>query len=281
MSAHTSPAEHVLPTLAPCRGRPSRPHRVLTGRRPHVARTGADHALDRRPETTTTTAPAPATTTTVVRSTTTARPAPTTTVRPGVVDGVPQVTATPARAAVGARVRIEGTGFTEQRWRSGGTLWLTRTGSCALYAEAEHTITVSAAGRLTGDFVVPSSGNCRMDTMEAPVTAGSYRIAFACTACFIGAVEVTSSARSCANVGFTPNSDDVASSVVAVNLTCTEAEALVRKVGAQVAAVGGPARVTADGFTCVRTKQDDGAMGLPSATFECTSGTRTVSFVRT
>ncbi len=237
------------------------------------------------PETTTTTAPA-ATTTTVVRSTTSTRPTTATTARPAVVDGVPQVTATPARAAVGARVRIEGTGFTDDRWKVGGaSLWLSGPGpeGCNLFAEAEHTVTVSAAGRMTGEFVVPYVGGCRMsETGEAvPVRAGVHRIVFACTACFVGEVEVTDGAVRCSNVGFTPNSDDVAGGIIAAGMTCSEAEALVRTVGAQVRSVGGPTRVDADGFACVRTSQDDGARGLPSSTFECTSGARRVTFDRT
>lgn len=144
---------------------------------------------------TTTTAP-PTPETTRVRVTTTVAPRVTTTVpsrAPVLVEGVPQVTATPARAGVGARVHVDGYGFTDQQWKSPSSLWLTasRTG-CALYASAEHTVRVTADGHLSGDFVVPATGECRMsDVAEAPVTAGTYRIAYSCTACFVGTFTVT------------------------------------------------------------------------------------------
>ena len=138
----------------------------------------------------------PTTETTRVRVTTTVPPRTTTTVpsrTPVLVDGVPQVTATPARAGVGARVHVEGYGFTAEQWRSPGSLWLTASpGVCALYAAAEHTVQVTADGPLSGDFVVPARGECRMsDVAEAPVTAGTYRIAYSCTACFVGSFTVT------------------------------------------------------------------------------------------
>ena len=240
------------------------------------------------PDTTTTTTPAPTTTTsttTAVRATTTTRPSTATTLRPVVVDGVPQVRATPAGAAVGARVRIEGTGFTDDMCKVGeAPLWLSGSGpeGCNFYAEAEHAVTVSAAGRLTGEFVVPYAGGCRMsESGEAvPVGAGVYRIVFPCTSCFIGEIEVTAGAVRCADVGFTADSDDVAGGIIAAGMTCAQAEALVRTVGAQVRSVGGPSRVEADGFVCVRTGQDDGGRGPPASAFECTSGSRKVAFTR-
>ena len=159
-------------------------------------------------------------------------------------------------------------------------LWLAETTGCNLYARAEHTISVSASGRLTGDFVVPTTGNCRMsDIGERPVTSGSYRIVFTCTACAIGELEVTTTAGACPDVGFAANSDNVASGILATGLSCVEAEALVRKVGVQARSVGGPARVEVDGFVCVRTAESD--RGLPSSDFECTSGSKKVTFRRT
>ena len=143
----------------------------------------------------TTTMPRPTTDTTRVRVTTTAAPRVTTVPsrQPVLVDGVPQVTAAPARAGVGARVRVEGYGFTDQQWKSPGSLWLTASpGGCALYAEAEHTVRVGGDGHLSGDFVVPATGVCRMsDVADAPVTAGTYTIAYGCTACFVGTFVVT------------------------------------------------------------------------------------------
>jgi hypothetical protein len=62
-------------------------------------------------------------------------------------------------------------------------------------------------------------------------------------------------------------------------MDCAEAEALVRKVGVQAVAVGGPARLEVDGFLCFRTAQSD--RGLPSADYECSNGSKVVRFHRT
>ena len=82
----------------------------------------------------------------------------------------------------------------------------------------------------------------------------------------------------CANVGFTPNSDDVASDIVATGPSCAEAEALVRAVGGPLGPNGQP-RATSGGFTCVRTGRSTDV--LESAIYECTSGPRKVTFRRT
>ena len=255
-----------------------------------VACSGGDDGVTALPPLTTaptTTEPPAVTTTTSTPATsvtTTPPPATTTTTsRPVVVDGIPQVTGTPSRGPIGTRVRIEGTGFTEDRWKArGASLWLVAPSGCGAYAEAEHTVSVSATGRLTGEFTVPSKGGCRQSAVDdVPVTSGTHRIVFACTACFIGQFEVTGTTAQCADIAFTPNSENMASDLVAFNMGCAEAEALVRKVGPQVRSVGGPARLEVDGFVCVRTAQDDGARGIPSADFECTSGAKRVRFHRT
>ncbi len=112
------------------------------------------------------TSTAPATTsapaTTVRASTTTTAAA-----GPVLVDGIPQVTATPSRAPVGGRVRIEGTGFTDQTWQGADApLWLAGGSGCNFYAQATHSVTVSPAGRLAGEFTVPDVGGCRMSDMS-------------------------------------------------------------------------------------------------------------------
>lgn len=233
--------------------------------------------------TTTTTVPVTTTTTTTATTVapTTTRPATTSTVAPRLVNGVPQVTVTPAQAPIGGRVRIEGTGFTDPMWRAPAPpLWLAEKTGCNLFAPADHSITVTPAGRLAGEFTVPASGNCRMsDLGERPVMAGSYRIAFTCTACSIGELEVTTSASRCQDIAFAPNSDNLASDIVATGVPCAEAEALVRKVGPQVGAIGGPSRVEADGWVCIRTASND--RFLPNSDFACTSGSKTVTFHRT
>ena len=210
---------------------------------------------------------------------TTARPS--TTAAPVLVNGIPQVTATPARAPVGGRVRLEGTGFTDPMWRTAEPpLWLAGGTGCNFYAQASHSITVSSTGRLTGEFTVPSTGNCRMsDILERPVTSGAYRIVFLCTPCAIGELQVTTTAGPCVEVAFSPNSDNVAGQITATGMDCAEGEALVRRAGAQLGPVSGTARLEVDGFVCVRTALSD--RGLPSADYECTSGSKKVTFHRT
>jgi len=236
---------------------------------------------------TTTTVTGPSTTIAGVSTTRPRTTTPTTSVQPVKVDESPQVVATPSGAPVGARVTIAGSGFTDENWRAPNvSLWLVGGPSgCYYFAEAEHAVTVSSAGRLTGSFVVPAVGTCRFGTgADMPVQAGSYKIVYQCTACIIGTFEVTESPAAvplrCSNVGFTPNSDDVASSVVATGLSCLDAEGLVRAVGARVGATGGPDRLEQGTFVCIRTARRDGP-GLTASDFECTSGTKKVTFTRT
>ncbi len=221
-------------------------------------------------------------------STAPARPVATTTPAPVLVDGVPQVRATPSRAAIGTRVQIEGYGFTDQQWKSpGGTLWLSaQRAPCALVAQTTASVTVSADGRLRGSFVVPATGACRQsDVGEMGLVGGRYYIAFQCTACRIGELEVDAPASPpppialrCNDIGFAPNSDNLATDIVATGVTCVEAEALVRKVGPPLGPINGAERAEADGWLCVRTGQD--LSRLPTATYECTSGNRTITFTR-
>jgi hypothetical protein len=88
-------------------------------------------------------------------------------------------------------------------------------------------------------------------------------------------------APTCTNVTFSSNPDDRASDIKATGLSCAEAEALVRTVGPQLKGDGGPSRVEADGFVCARLSARAGDHGPPSAFFECASGTKKVTFIRT
>lgn len=90
----------------------------------------------------------------------------------------------------------------------------------------------------------------------------------------------TSSVRTtakCRTVGFTPNSEDAASSIEATGLSCDEAEAFVRVAGTRTSS-GGPEEVDVQGFHCERTRTEQDP--LPQAFYECTSGTKKVTFVR-
>jgi hypothetical protein len=193
------------------------------------------------------------------------------------------VTASPARGAIGDKIHIEGSGFTDVHWKAqGASLWLSgNLPGCVLYASAQHSVRVTADGYLSGDFTVPARGDCRQsDVGEAAVVAGSYNIVYSCTACTIGKLEVTGGAppsSKCRTVAFTPQSEDAASSIVATGLPCDKAEAFVRRLGPMVSA-NGPARIELDGFACVLTRQVEDP--LPQGFYECTNGPMKITFVR-
>jgi len=81
----------------------------------------------------------------------------------------------------------------------------------------------------------------------------------------------------CQTVGFTPNSEDAASNVKATGLPCSEAEAFVRIAGQRTSS-GGPAQVDVEGYRCVRVRSTQDP--IPQAFYECTSGTKKVTFTR-
>jgi hypothetical protein len=184
-------------------------------------------------------------------------------------------------------VSLTGEGFIGEHWKTPNVpLWLAGgSPGCDFFADADHDVRVSADGHLSGWFVVPSYGNCRQSSVSGiPVAAGHYRIVYQCTACTVGEFEVTASAppggETCQNVGFTPNSDNLASDIVAYGLPCAEAEAVVREVGGPLGPINGAPTGEAQGFTCVRTSQYEGR-GLPTATYECTRGDQRITFTRT
>lgn len=245
---------------------------------------------------------APVTTTTVVPLARTLRPEPAlpataTTLRPTrtptpdgepVYDanGLPQVTASPRKGGVGATIHVDGYGFTDPHWQdAGSTLWLSGGNGdpgCLVYAEAEHTIEVTADGRLHGDFAVPARGSCRQSGVsEFPLDPGTYSIVYQCTVCTIGTFEVTGSAPApsaeCTTVGFTPQTEDAASSIVATGITCEEAEAFLRRLGPSVSP-NGPARIELEGFECFLTRHQEEP--LPQGFYECRRGSERITFVR-
>jgi hypothetical protein len=81
----------------------------------------------------------------------------------------------------------------------------------------------------------------------------------------------------CKTVGFTPNSEDAASDVMATGLSCADAEAFVRVAGERTSS-GGPQELDVSGYHCVRTRSEQDP--LPQAFYECTNGPKKVTFVR-
>ena len=131
-----------------------------------------------------------------------------------------------------------------------------------------------ACGVVGGGGTTPSTSPFTSDTTStttgASASTTTTRAGSTTTARAAGTLD-------CQTISFTPNSEDAASSVKATGLTCAEAEAFVRIAGRQTSS-GGPAQVTVEGYRCVRVRsvQDP----LPQAFYECTSGTKKVTFTR-
>lgn len=89
----------------------------------------------------------------------------------------------------------------------------------------------------------------------------------------------TQVASECQQVAFTPDSEDVAADIRAYGLSCEEAEAVVRTAGPTLSAQDGPASHEVNDFRCVRTSATQEP--IPTATYECTSGSKRITFVRT
>ena len=186
----------------------------------------------------------------------------------------------PSRGEPGDTIAVDGYGFVDQQWKqSPASVWLAGSlPNCAVYAQAKHNFVVTAAGLLTGEFVVPVRGECRQsDLDEAVLTAGSYRLVFQCTACTIGQFELTGPAA-CGDVIFGPGGD-AAGSITALGVSCEDAEAFVGRVGVSMGAENGLSTIEAEGFHCRRVSQED--VGLPSSIYDCASGTKRITLVRT
>jgi Cu-Zn family superoxide dismutase len=128
----------------------------------------------------------------------------------------------------------------------------------------------------------PSNGNVTTTTSAAGATtttsaAGATTTTTRVTGATTTTARATGATLNCQTIAFTPNSEDAASSVTATGLPCSEAEAFVRVAGRQTSS-GGPAEVTVQGYRCVRTRTVTDP--LPQAFYECTSGTKKVTFVR-
>ena len=134
---------------------------------------------------------------------------------------------------------------------------------------------------------VVGAGPSTTNTVIGDVTTSSTSVSGATTTSSRAATTttrqgVTTTARAaatldCQPVGFTPNSEDLASDIKATGLPCAEAEAFVRIAGRQTSS-GGPAQLDVEGYRCtrVRTMQEP----LPRAFYECTSGSKKVTFTR-
>lgn len=83
--------------------------------------------------------------------------------------------------------------------------------------------------------------------------------------------------RNCGQVGFTPNSEDVAGDITAAGVTCDEALEFVEVAGRRTSS-GGPPSVDVEGWRCVVTYSTEDP--LPRSDYRCTKGSATVTFGR-
>ncbi len=138
------------------------------------------------------------------------------------------------------------------------------------------TLALAACGDDDGTNAGPTTSS---SAAPATTTTTAATAATAATTTTVQA-RVTTTARvtsDCASVGFTPNTEDGASSVTATGLPCAEAEAFVRIAGAQTSSLG-PQALDVEGYHCVATASTEDP--LPTTSYKCTNGPKTVTFVR-
>ena len=112
------------------------------------------------------------------------------------------------------------------------------------------------------------------DSASTPETTTTSATTISSTASTTTAPPVT---LKCQSIGFTPNTEDGAFDVMATGLSCADAEAFVRIAGARTSS-GGPQSLSVEGYRCVLARSEQEP--LPQAFYDCTSGSRKVTFVR-
>jgi hypothetical protein len=121
---------------------------------------------------------------------------------------------------------------------------------------------------VTGDLVVTVDGDLDADGLRS--VAGSLR----------KHPKPASSAApvKCPQIGFTPNSDDVAADIEATGVDCDEASALVRKVRDRRGVVGEQRNFTLPPWSCRAARGDT---ALESTAYRCDDGARRVTWQKT
>jgi hypothetical protein len=121
---------------------------------------------------------------------------------------------------------------------------------------------------ITNDLVVVIDGD--LDAAGLKAVAGSLRKH--------PPAPSSAAPTKCPPVGFTPNSDDVATDLTATGLDCTEASALVRRARQEHDPVTGPRFFRLDPFTCRAVRQ---TTTLESTAYRCDDGARRVTWTKT
>jgi len=89
------------------------------------------------------------------------------------------------------------------------------------------------------------------------------------------AAATTEVGLACADVGFAPQSDNIASHIVATGTSCPEAQALVRKVAAVHDLTTGPREFTSGAFACSVVTEE---VALPVGHYTCLEGAKKVTW---
>jgi hypothetical protein len=139
---------------------------------------------------------------------------------------------------------------------------------------------------ITGDLVVTVDGD--LDAAGLKAVAGSLRQ-------HRGAAASPAAPAKCPQIGFTPNSDDIAGDITATGLDCAEASALVRRARDQHGPVAGRRFFELAPFTCRATRgpggvppiaaagaaKDSQDTALESTAYRCDDGPRRVTWTKT
>jgi hypothetical protein len=111
-----------------------------------------------------------------------------------------------------------------------------------------------------------------LDTEAPPDAADLARITIERESTATGPVE-----QSCESIGFSKG-EDMASEIRSIELPCSEADQLVRRVRAEHNFYSGPRSFSAGSFACTVTTEDE---VLPVGHYRCTSGDATVTWDKT
>lgn len=131
-----------------------------------------------------------------------------------------------------------------------------------------------------GDDDEPAgSPSTTTSTSTAPTTAATTTATTTASTTTNTTASTTTPAATheCGQVGFTPNSEDVAGDITATGVTCDEARAFVEVAGRRTSS-GGPPSLEVDGWRCLATYATDDP--LPRSDYRCTKGPATVTFER-
>lgn len=121
-------------------------------------------------------------------------------------------------------------------------------------------------------------GACGDDDDQEPTASVPDATTSTVTTLAVTSTSTAAATIDCPTVGFTPQSEDAASSVKATGVSCAEADAFLRVAGPRTSS-GGPSSLEVDGYRCVMTRQVEDP--LPQAFYECQNGAKRISFVRT